>query len=100
MLTNTFTPFPVLKTERLTLRQLSVNDDKEIFALRSDKQVNKYLGRDPSSTIEDAKIFIHKIEEVVRQNEGIYWAITVTNTNNLAGTICLFNFSNEMTRPK
>ena len=95
MLNRRFTPFPVLKTERLTLRQLSVNDDKEIFALRSDKQVNKYLGRDPSNTIEDARKFIHKIEEVVRQNEGIYWAITLADNDNLIGTICLFNFSNE-----
>ena len=95
MLTNTFTPFPVLKTERLTLRQLSVNDDKEIFALRSHKQVNKYIDRDPSTTIEDARKFIHKIMEVVRQNEGIYWAITLTNNDKLVGTICLFNFSNE-----
>ena len=95
MLNNTFTPFPVLKTERLTLRQLSVNDDKEIFALRSDKQVNKYLDRDPTNTIEDARKFIHKIVEVVKQNKGIYWAITLTNNDNLIGTICLFNFSNE-----
>ena len=95
MLTNTFTPFPVLKTERLTLRQLSVNDDKEIFALRSDKEVNKYLDREPSHTIEDARKFIDKIAEVVRQNEGIYWAITLADNDNLIGTICLFNFSNE-----
>jgi ribosomal-protein-alanine N-acetyltransferase len=57
MLANSFTPFPVIKTERLTLRQLSVNDDKEIFALRSDKQVNKYLDREPSNSIEDARKF-------------------------------------------
>jgi len=95
MLNNTFTPFPVLKTERLTLRQLSVNDDIEIFALRSDRQVNKYIDRDPSNTIEDARKFINKIAEVVRKNEGIYWAITLTNNDILAGTICLFNFSNE-----
>ena len=93
MLTTVFTPFPVLKTERLTLRQLSVNDDKEIFALRSDKQVNKYLDREPCHTIEDAHKFIQKIAEVVRQNEGIYWAITLTGNDKLVGTICLFNFS-------
>jgi len=95
MLTNAFRPFPVLKTERLTLRRLSVNDDKEIFALRSDKQVNKYIDRAPSNTIDDARNFIHKIAEVVRQNEGIYWAITLTDNDKLVGTICLFNFSKE-----
>jgi ribosomal-protein-alanine N-acetyltransferase len=98
MLANTFTPFPVLKTDRLTLRQLSVNDDKEIFALRSDKQVNKYLDREPSNSIEDARKFIYKIAETVRQNVGIYWAITLTDKDNLIGTICLFNFSNENDR--
>jgi [ribosomal protein S5]-alanine N-acetyltransferase len=92
---NTFTPFPILKTERLTLRQLSVNDDKEIFALRSDNHVNKYLDREPCNTIDDARKFIHKIAEVVKQNESIYWAITLSSNDNLAGTICLFNFSNE-----
>jgi len=95
MLNKTFTPFPVLKTERLTLRQLSINDDKEIFALRSDEQVNKYIDRNPSNTIEDARKFIHKIEEIVSQNDGIYWAITFTGNEKLVGTICLFNFSNE-----
>ncbi len=94
MLTITFTPFPVLKTEKLTLRQLSLNDDKEIFVLRSDKQVNKYVDRDPCNSIEDARKFIHKITEVVKQNEGIYWAITLHANDNLVGTICLFNFSN------
>jgi ribosomal-protein-alanine N-acetyltransferase len=95
MLTNTFTPFPVIKTEGLILRQLSINDDKEIFALRSDKQMNKYLDRQPSNTIEDARNFILKIAEIVKQNESIYWAITLTDNDRLAGTICLFNFSNE-----
>jgi [ribosomal protein S5]-alanine N-acetyltransferase len=95
MLTNNFTPFPVLKTERLTLRQLSANDDKAIFTLRSDKEVNKYIDRAPCNTIEDARKFIDKIAEVVKQNEGIYWAITLTGDDKLTGTICLFNFSNE-----
>ena len=39
--------------------------------------------------------FIQKITEVVKHNKGIYWAITLTNNDNLVGTICLFNFSNE-----
>jgi ribosomal-protein-alanine N-acetyltransferase len=95
MLSNTFTPFPVLKTERLTLRQLSINDDKEIFALRSDKQVNKYLDRQPSDTIEDARNFIQKVNENVRLNKSIYWAITLQSNGHLTGTICLFNFSNK-----
>ena len=59
MTSRNFTPFPVLKTERLILRQLISSDDKEIFALRSNDNVNKYLDRKPSKSIDDAKNFIN-----------------------------------------
>jgi ribosomal-protein-alanine N-acetyltransferase len=62
-----FTPFPVLKTERLTLRQLISSDDKEIFALRSDDNVNKYLDRKPSKSLEDAKNFIRTINKTSKK---------------------------------
>jgi|SRR5215203_2350295 len=90
-----FTPFPVLKTERLTLRQLISSDDKEIFALRSDDNVNKYLGRKPSKSIDDARNFIQTINENIQKNNSIYWAITLNGTDKLIGTICLFGFSND-----
>ena len=90
-----FTPFPVLKTERLTLRQLTNSDDKEIFALRSDDNVNKYLDRKPSKSIDDAKNFIQTINENIQRNNSIYWAITLNGTDKLIGTICLFDFSKD-----
>ena len=90
-----FTPFPVLKTERLTLRQLISSDDKEIFALRSDDNVNKYLDRKPSKSIDDAKNFIQTINENIQRNDSIYWVITLNGTDKLIGTICLFDFTND-----
>ena len=90
-----FTPFPVLKTERLTLRQLISSDDKEIFALRSDDNVNKYLDRKPSKSIDDAKNFIETINDNIQRNDSIYWAITLNGTDKLIGTICLFDFSSD-----
>jgi len=90
-----FKPFPVLKTERLTLRQLVSNDDNEIFALRSNDNVNKYLDRTPSKSIDDAKTFIQTINENIERNDSVYWAITLNGTDKLIGTICLFDFSDD-----
>ena len=90
-----FTPFPILTTERLTLRQLSIDDKQNIFALRSDTEINKYLDRVPSKTIEDAINFIKKINDNIRNNNAIYWVISLTSTKEFVGTICLFDFSNE-----
>jgi ribosomal-protein-alanine N-acetyltransferase len=92
-MSNSFTPFPILKTERLTLRQLESSDANEIFALRSNENVNKYLNRKPAKSIEDAKDFIHTINENIKKNNTLYWAITLNGSKKLIGTICLFNFS-------
>ena len=91
MLNRSFTPFPILTTERLTLRQLLINDEQEIFTLRSDSEINKYLDRQISNTIDDARNFIDKITK----NNSLYWAITLSDKNILVGTICLFGFSDE-----
>lgn len=95
MVNRDFTSFPVLLTERLTLRQLLSDDQQNIFALRSDTEINKYLDREPSKTIEDAINFISKINDNIKKNNSIYWAITLTKTKIFVGTICLFDFSNE-----
>jgi len=94
----TFTPFPILTTERLTLRQLVINDEQEIFALRSDSEINKYLDRKESKTIEDARSFIIKVTENIKNNGSIYWAITLSKSKTFVGTICLFDFSDENTK--
>jgi [ribosomal protein S5]-alanine N-acetyltransferase len=95
MLNRTFAAFPILRTERLTLRQLVINDEQEIFTLRSDSEINKYLDRQVSKTIEDARNFINMVNENINKNDSLYWAITLSDNNKLVGTICLFNFSDE-----
>ena len=83
--------FPLLTTERLTLRQLADSDTQEIFMLRSDRLINKYLGRQPSKTLEDTLEFIEKI----KMNSQTYWAITQKGNEKLIGTICLFDVSED-----
>ncbi len=95
MLHRTFIPFPVLKTERLTLRQLVIHDEQEIFSLRSDTDINKYLDRHIAHTIDDAREFIKSVHQHIRTNDALYWAITFSDKNILVGTICLFSFSEE-----
>jgi ribosomal-protein-alanine N-acetyltransferase len=95
MLSRRFTPFPILTTERLTLRQPQMNDEQEIFTLRSDSEINKYLDRPLSNTIDDARNFINQVVENINKNDSVYWAITLSDTNILVGTICLFGFSDE-----
>jgi ribosomal-protein-alanine N-acetyltransferase len=87
--------FPVLTTARLTLRELSIDDHQDIFALRSDPEINRFLDRQLCRTTEDAISFINKVNKNIVKSNAYYWGITLTDTKALAGTICLFNFSGE-----
>jgi ribosomal-protein-alanine N-acetyltransferase len=90
-----FTPFPFLNTERFILRPLDVSDANEIFLLRTDAIVNKYLDRPKANSIEDAKQFISKIEQGLQQNQSILWTISFKNDRTLIGTVCFWNISQE-----
>ena len=90
-----FNPFPRLTTDRLVLRQLEMKDDHEIFFLRSDQTVNKYLVAPIARSIQDARDFIEKINSAITNNESIYWAISVKNDNKLIGTICIWNIERD-----
>ena len=91
----TSTTFPILKTERLILRQLEIQDEQEIFFLRSDERVNKYLVAPIAQNVEEARVFINKINTGIINDEWAYWAITLKNNNKLIGTICFWNISIE-----
>lgn len=91
-----FTPFPELKTGRLLLRKLTANDANEIFFLRSNEDVLRFLGKEPTKSIAEAEEFIGKINKSIDENVSILWGITILNdAPKLIGTICLWNFTPE-----
>jgi len=95
MLALNFRPFPELMSERLLFRQLSPGDADEVLKLRSDERVNRFLTRNPSGTIEEARSFISKINRSISNNESIYWVIAFKTDNKLIGTACLWNIQPE-----
>lgn len=75
------------------MRQLAHRDAPEIWTLRSDNNVNRYLNRKPCKSLDDAKTFIQTIQENGQKKYSVYWAITLQGMDTLIGTICLYNIS-------
>jgi ribosomal-protein-alanine N-acetyltransferase len=71
----TFSPFPYLETERLSLWQMEKGDAAGILALRSDERVNQYIDRKKMLSMEEAEFFIDKINEGIMAGTWIFWAI-------------------------
>ncbi|MDP9229869.1 MAG: GNAT family N-acetyltransferase [Bacteroidota bacterium] len=95
MLTINFDPYPLMTTERLSLRQIEQTDVNEIFFLRSDKKVMEFVDRPPCKSLEEASLFIEKINGSEKNNEAIQWAITLKDETTLIGTICYWNLNKE-----
>ena len=88
-------PFQSLTTNRLLLRQLKTTDEKALFKIRSNEVVYKYIAKETFKKIEEAQSFISKIKKGITNNEHVFWAITLKETKELIGTICLWNFSKD-----
>jgi ribosomal-protein-alanine N-acetyltransferase len=98
MPTVNFTPFPAMATERLVLRQLSLADLDDVYTLRANPSVSKYIARDHYTDKEEARGFINKINTSISNNETGYWAIALKTNNRLIGTCCLWHISKENSR--
>jgi ribosomal-protein-alanine N-acetyltransferase len=90
-----FTPFPVLETERLTLRALNLDDAKAIFGLRTNKEVNEFIDRKTPNNLSEARAFIDRISNLTLNNQGVFWVIESKSNHQLIGTIGLRNFEDE-----
>jgi ribosomal-protein-alanine N-acetyltransferase len=95
MLNINFNPFPLINTERLLLRQVDKTDVNEIFFLRSDEQIMKYLDKAPAKDLDDAYKFIQTISDQEKNNAAVTWAITLKGNPKMVGTICFWNIQKE-----
>lgn len=95
MLTPNFTPFPTLSTKRLVLREITLDDAPELFFMRTDDQVMKYIERPRPKNLDETITFIKMISELRNKNEIITWGIALKNEPKLIGTVVFLNLKKE-----
>jgi ribosomal-protein-alanine N-acetyltransferase len=87
MLNINFSTFPNLETERLKLRRADLHDINELYALRSDTEIMKYIPRPVATTLDEISEFIKLTDEKINSSELINWAITIKGNPKMIGTI-------------
>ena len=96
MLEPNFSPFPEISTGRLLLRRMTKDDAGEIFFLRSNEDVMKYVDRPRALSMKDAEDFLDHINESLVINDGITWGITIKgNPEKLIGYIGYWRMKKE-----
>ncbi|HEU5366109.1 MAG TPA: GNAT family N-acetyltransferase [Hanamia sp.] len=96
MLRVNFNPFPEIKTERLLLRRLIKEDVEQIYKMRSDKNVMKFIGKNPITTMQEAVDFFNLVNDSLENSNGITWAMSLKDcAEKLIGTIGLWRLIKE-----
>lgn len=81
-----------LHTDKVKLRAPEKSDAANLYYLRSHPSVNKFIERDIPKNISDVEKFI---ELRNADPNPFYFIIETLPTNELAGTICLWNINKE-----
>jgi ribosomal-protein-alanine N-acetyltransferase len=79
--------FPVLETERLILRQMSLDDASDFYNYYSDRQVTKHLDWYGPDSVEHAREVIQAWNDNYKKKVVIPWGIALKSNNKIIGTI-------------
>lgn len=93
-----FENFPKLATERLLLDEIEYSDVQDLFLIRSDDRVIKFLDREKHKSIDDTKELIAKVKESYSKKEGINWVIKNRSTLQVLGHIGYWRLFRERVR--
>ncbi|GGI22739.1 GNAT family N-acetyltransferase [Pedobacter mendelii] len=88
MLILNFNKFPVLETERLILREHALSDAENIFKMRTNEAVMKYIDRERPKDLEDVKTFITTFNEGFENGDNLAWVIALKeNPSQMIGSV-------------
>lgn len=86
--------FPNLQTERLVLREVIADDADALLAIYSNHDAMRWSGSDPMRTREQALQLVAMFAAWRKQpNPGTRWAICLSASGELIGTIGLFKWN-------
>tara|TARA_R110002126_G_scaffold43475_20_gene124603 strand:- start:5090 stop:5647 length:558 start_codon:yes stop_codon:yes gene_type:complete len=88
--------FPALKTERLLLSELTVDDKAALFMLFSNPSVVEYYDLDVFQEHDQAASLIALFKARYDEQQGIRWAIRLTSSGQLIGTCGFNSWSSKM----
>ncbi len=86
-----YSPLPILETEHLILRPITMDDAAAIFAYAQDPKVSRFLSWEPSTSIEQVKETIERWLTHYEENRQAPWGIVDKDSNKVIGTIDVRN---------
>lgn len=90
--------FPTIELENFTLREKQDFDVEDFFLYYSNPEVSKFILCEIPKNIEEARKELHYWRNVFYNNDGIYFAIALKNSNKMIGSIGLTGYNSYNSR--
>lgn len=84
-----------IATARLSLRSITEYDASDIFEIRSNVEINRFVQRNSPKNSFEALDFILNIKKKEANNEMFFFGISEKENPKLIGTVCLWKFSDD-----
>jgi ribosomal-protein-alanine N-acetyltransferase len=88
---------PVLRTERLVLRQITESDGPGLFDVFADDEVTEHYAWDAFTSVEQGHALAVRTAEQFRQRQAIRWGLLLSGSPRIIGT-CGYTRWNEENR--
>jgi len=89
--------FAKVTCNRIYLDILKKEHNYDLFLLRSNEDVVKYVDKLKDKTEKESLLFLNKINKGVFDKKWFYWGIYLKTKNKLIGTVCLWQFNKNRT---
>jgi ribosomal-protein-alanine N-acetyltransferase len=74
---------------------MNYNDVDDLFTMRKDSKMNKYIDTRLEENIKETKAYIDKMNKGVDCNKWIIWALEHKASKKVVGSICIWNINME-----
>lgn len=89
------TAFPNIETKNLILRKMNYNDINDLFIMRNDSRMNKYIDARLDGNTEETKAYIDRMNKGIDDNKWIIWAIEHRKAKRVVGSVSIWNINKE-----
>ena len=79
--------FPIIETERFILREIMDSDVEEVFEMRSNPELMRFIPRPICKLKEEAFLHIQTLQKGYAENDSVNWGISYKNDHKIIGII-------------
>ncbi|MFL2100883.1 GNAT family N-acetyltransferase [Desemzia sp. FAM 23989] len=84
-----------MNTKNLVLRKATIRDVDDIFEIRNNPQLFRYLDDHVDETKDVTKLYLARMNKGQEEHKWIIWVIECKADRKVIGTICLTNINDE-----